>query len=77
MGMTSGGIGSFVGTPSEVALVRMGADTKLPMAERRNYTSVVNCLSRIGKAEGLKGLWNGATVTVMRAMIMGSCQVRP
>merc|ERR1719187_1838663 len=27
-GMTSGGIGSFVGTPSEVALVRMAADTK-------------------------------------------------
>ena len=27
MGATSGGIGSFIGTPSEVALVRMAADS--------------------------------------------------
>jgi hypothetical protein len=30
MGCTSGGIGSFIGTPSELALVRLTADSKLP-----------------------------------------------
>ena len=35
MGMASGGIGSLVGTPAEVALVRMTADGKLPVEQRR------------------------------------------
>ena len=35
--MTAGGLGSFVGNPCDLALVRMQADTTLPEAERRNY----------------------------------------
>jgi len=72
MGCISGGIGSFVGTPSEVALVRMSADSKLPMTERRNYTSVFNCLMRITKEEGPTQLWRGSTPTVVRATLLSS-----
>jgi len=75
MGSLSGGIGSFVGTPSEVALVRMSADSKLPPAERRNYTSVANCLKRIASEEGVTKLWRGATPTVARATLLSSCQM--
>eukprot|EP00522_Entomoneis_paludosa_P011163 CAMPEP_0172441710 /NCGR_PEP_ID=MMETSP1065-20121228/2204_1 /TAXON_ID=265537 /ORGANISM="Amphiprora paludosa, Strain CCMP125" /LENGTH=347 /DNA_ID=CAMNT_0013191187 /DNA_START=42 /DNA_END=1085 /DNA_ORIENTATION=+ len=75
MGCTSGSIGSLVGTPSEVALVRMGADSKLPVAERRNYTSVVNCLTRIAKEEGVINLWRGAAPTVARATVLSACQL--
>eukprot|EP00934_Nitzschia_sp_Nitz4_P006142 Nitzschia sp. Nitz4//scaffold262_size27079//14400//15338//NITZ4_008221-RA/size27079-processed-gene-0.9-mRNA-1//-1//CDS//3329544754//6132//frame0 len=75
MGCISGGIGSFVGTPSEVALVRMGADSKLPPAERRNYTSVLNCLTRIAKEEGVTKLWRGATPTVLRATLLSSASL--
>ena len=75
MGCISGGIGSFVGTPSEVALVRMSADSKLPPAERRGYTSVVNCLSRISQEEGVTKLWRGAAPTVARATLLSSCQL--
>mmetsp|Transcript_35394 Transcript_35394/g.85836 ORF Transcript_35394/g.85836 Transcript_35394/m.85836 type:complete len:198 (-) Transcript_35394:105-698(-) len=75
MGSISGGIGSFVGTPSEVALVRMSADSKLPVAERRNYTNVVNCLRRIAAEEGVANLWQGATPTVMRATLLSSAQM--
>ena len=75
MGCISGGIGSFVGTPSEVALVRMSADSKLPPAERRNYTSVINCLSRISQEEGVTKLWRGAAPTVARATLLSSCQM--
>lgn len=57
MGMTSGGIGSFVGTPSELALVRMANDSKQKPSERRNYKNVVDCISRIAKEEGLVNLW--------------------
>lgn len=75
MGCISGGIGSFIGTPSELALVRMSADSKLPLAERRNYSNVVDCIGRISKEEGVTKLWRGATPTVLRATLLGSCQM--
>lgn len=75
MGSISGAIGSFVGTPSEVALVRMSADSKLPVAERRNYSSVGDCLARIGREEGVLKMWRGAMPTVLRATLLSSCQM--
>eukprot|EP00283_Hemiselmis_rufescens_P011229 CAMPEP_0173435984 /NCGR_PEP_ID=MMETSP1357-20121228/15697_1 /TAXON_ID=77926 /ORGANISM="Hemiselmis rufescens, Strain PCC563" /LENGTH=309 /DNA_ID=CAMNT_0014401029 /DNA_START=46 /DNA_END=975 /DNA_ORIENTATION=- len=72
MGSTAGAIGSFVGTPSEIALVRMGADTKLPDAEKRNYKNVVDCCMRIAKEEGVSKLWNGATPTIIRATLLSA-----
>ena len=64
-GLIAGGIGSFIGTPSEVALVRMAADGQLPLEQRRNYKHIFDCVSRIWKTEGLvAGLYNGATITV-------------
>eukprot|EP00980_Cylindrotheca_fusiformis_P005366 scaffold1142_cov66-Cylindrotheca_fusiformis.AAC.2 len=73
MGMTSGGIGSFVGTPSELALVRMSNDSKLPDKQKRNYKSVIECVTRIAKEEGITKLWTGAQVTVIRAMLLSAC----
>ena len=75
MGCVSGGIGSFVGTPSELALVRMSADSKLPVAQRRNYTSVVDCIVRISREEGVTKLWRGATPTMGRAMVVNAAQL--
>lgn len=73
MGLTSGGIGSFVGTPSELALVRMSNDKKLPMEQRRNYNGVGNCISRIASEEGLPALFTGAPATVLRACLLSAC----
>jgi len=73
MGMTSGGIGSFIGTPSELALVRMSNDSKLAENQRRNYASVVDCVKRIATEEGVTKLWTGAKITVLRAMILSAC----
>uniref|UniRef100_A0A7S2I294 Mitochondrial carrier protein n=1 Tax=Helicotheca tamesis TaxID=374047 RepID=A0A7S2I294_9STRA len=75
MGCTSGAIGSFVGTPSELALVRMSNDAKLPVEQRRNYSNVVDCISRIAKEEGTTKLWRGATPTVLRATLLSACQL--
>lgn len=55
--MTAGACGAFVGTPAEVSLIRMTADGRLPVAERRGYTSVFNALARVTKEEGLFTLW--------------------
>lgn len=73
MGLTSGGIGSFVGTPSELALVRMGNDKKLPLDQRRNYKGVGDAISTIAKDEGITGLFTGATATVLRACLLSAC----
>ncbi|XP_026190989.1 mitochondrial dicarboxylate/tricarboxylate transporter DTC [Cyclospora cayetanensis] len=44
------------------------ADATLPPEARRNYTGVMNAVSRIVKEEGLLGLWRGSFPTVLRAM---------
>lgn len=63
MGMVAGGIGAIVGTPAEVALIRMTADGRLPLAERRNYSGVFNALYRMTKEEGILTLWRGCIPT--------------
>ena len=45
--MAAGATGAFVGTPAEVALIRMTSDGNLPVDQRRNYTSVFNALGRL------------------------------
>ena len=66
LGMTAGGCGAFVGTPAEVALIRMTSDGTLPVEQRRNYSSVFNALARISREEGVRTLWTGATPTIAR-----------
>jgi len=73
--LTAGAIGSFVGNPLDLILVRMQADQTLPVAERRNYTGVLNAMSRVIKQEGVVSLWNGVTPTIMRAMSLNMSQL--
>ena len=68
-----GGIGSFVGTPSELALVRMSNDKKLPEEKRKNYSGVGSCISRIRKEEGFPALFTGVQATVLRACLLSAC----
>jgi len=75
LGMAAGVTGAFVGTPAEVALIRMTADGRLPAAERRNYSSVFNALARIAKEEGVLTLWRGAIPTMGRAAVVNAAQL--
>ncbi|KAJ8983645.1 hypothetical protein NQ317_019564 [Molorchus minor] len=75
IGMASGVCGAFVGTPAEIALIRMTADGRLPLNERRNYKSVVDALVRIYREEGLLTLWRGAMPTMGRAMVVNAAQL--
>jgi len=45
----------------------MQADSTMPVAERRNYTSVFNALTTIVKNDGVRALWAGAVPTMTRA----------
>lgn len=75
LGMSAGATGAFVGTPAEVALIRMTSDGNLPLDQRRNYKSVFDALIRIFKEEGLTALWRGAIPTMGRAMVVNAAQL--
>ncbi|XP_011500047.1 PREDICTED: mitochondrial 2-oxoglutarate/malate carrier protein-like [Ceratosolen solmsi marchali] len=75
LGMFSGCIGAFIGTPAEVALIRMTADGRLPADEKRNYKNVFNALFRITREEGVLALWRGAIPTMGRAMVVNGAQL--
>lgn len=75
IGIFSGGVAAYIGTPAEVALIRMTADGKLPPAEKRGYKNVFDALVRIVREEGTATLWKGATPTVVRAMVVNGAQL--
>jgi solute carrier family 25 (mitochondrial oxoglutarate transporter), member 11 len=76
LGCISGSIGSFIGTPSELALVRMSADMKeIDISKRRNYKNVIDCIIRVINEEGIQNLWRGALPTILRATMMSSCSL--
>jgi len=75
LGTTAGATGAFVGTPAEVALIRMTSDGNLPVDQRRNYKSVFDALIRITREEGLTALWRGAIPTMGRAMVVNAAQL--
>jgi solute carrier family 25 oxoglutarate transporter 11 len=74
---TAGFIGSVVGNPADLSLIRMQNDTTLPPAERRNYKNVFNAFSRITKEEGPLALWRGCTPTVIRAIVLNLAMLAP
>jgi len=74
-GLTAGGLGSMLGTPADLALIRMQADSTLPVSQRRNYKGVIDALSQIIKKEGVRNLWKGNLPTVTRAMALNVGQL--
>lgn len=75
IGMSAGGMASVVGNPMELALIRMTADGRLPVEERRNYKNVFDALIRVVREEGVLTLWRGCTPTVIRAMVVNAAQL--
>ncbi|KAL8159534.1 hypothetical protein V2J09_001071 [Rumex salicifolius] len=69
-GLTAGAIGASVGSPADLALIRMQADATLPAAQKRNYKNAFHALYRIAADEGILALWKGAGPTVVRAMAL-------
>ncbi|KAL1569677.1 Mitochondrial uncoupling protein 5 [Salvia divinorum] len=74
-GLIAGGVGAAVGNPADVAMVRMQADGRLPLPQRRNYKSVVDAISQMSKKEGIGSLWRGSSLTVNRAMVVTASQL--
>lgn len=69
-GMASGSIAVCIGTPFDIALVRLQSDSMAPAAERRNYKNVFDALIRTSKEEGVKALYHGLFPNILRGMSM-------
>lgn len=74
-GLAAGGLAAMIGNPADLALIRMQSDGLKPLAERKNYKSVIDALSSIAKSEGVGALWAGAAPTVVRAMALNFGQL--
>ncbi|MQM06191.1 hypothetical protein Taro_039014 [Colocasia esculenta] len=74
-GLIAGGVGAAVGNPADVAMVRMQADGRLPVAQRRNYRGVGDAIQQMVRSEGVGNLWRGSSMTVNRAMIVTASQL--
>ena len=74
-GLSAGGLAAMIGNPADLALIRMQSDGLKPVADRKNYKSVIDALSSIAKSEGVAALWAGAAPTVVRAMALNFGQL--
>jgi len=75
--LTAGFLGSLIGNPSDLVLIRFQSDATLPPAERRNYRNVFHAFKTIIKDEGLLTLWRGSAPTVLRAMSLNLGMLGP
>lgn len=69
-GMAAGSIAVCVGTPFDVTLVRMQADSMKDPAQRRGYKNVFDALARVAREEGFSKLYSGLLPNIMRGMAM-------
>ena len=74
-GLAAGGLAAMIGNPADLALIRMQSDGLKPLAERKNYKSVIDALGGIAKSEGISALWAGALPTIARAMALNFGQL--
>lgn len=69
-GMASGSIAVCIGTPFDIALVRLQADGMAKPEDRRNYKNVFDALIRTTREEGVGALYKGLAPNVLRGMSM-------
>jgi solute carrier family 25 oxoglutarate transporter 11 len=69
-GMLSGSVAVCIGTPFDIALVRLQSDSLAPVAQRRNYKNVFDALIRTTREEGVGALYKGLAPNILRGMSM-------
>ena len=69
-GMASGAVAVCIGTPFDIALVRLQSDSMAPLNERRGYKNVFDALLRTSKEEGFGALYKGLGPNILRGMSM-------
>jgi len=74
-GLLAGGTAAALCNPADLVLVRMQADGRLPLGQRRGYRHAGDALQRIVREEGLPALYRGTGPTVARGCIVAAAQM--
>jgi len=69
-GMASGSVAVCIGTPFDIALVRLQSDSMAAPEDRRNYKNVFDAFIRTTKEEGFGALYKGLGPNILRGMSM-------
>jgi solute carrier family 25 oxoglutarate transporter 11 len=69
-GMASGSIAVCIGTPFDIALVRLQSDSMAAPEDRRNYKNVFDAFIRTSREEGVGALYKGLGPNILRGMSM-------
>jgi hypothetical protein len=70
----SGMCGSLIACPADMILVRMQADGRLPLEQRRGYRNALHGLYRVARDEGLLSWYRGAGPLVVRGVLVTTAQ---
>jgi solute carrier family 25 (mitochondrial oxoglutarate transporter), member 11 len=71
-GMLAGSIAVMLGTPCDVALVRMQGDSMRPVNQRRGYKNAIDAVVRVAREEGVAVLYSGLLPNILRGMSMNA-----
>lgn len=74
-GLTTGGLGIAVASPTDLVKVRMQAEGKLPAGVPRKYPSAMAAYGIIAKQEGVAALWTGLTPNVARNSVINAAEL--
>ena len=74
-GLTTGGLGIMVASPTDLVKVRMQAEGKLPAGTPKKYPSAMSAYGIIVKQEGVAALWTGLTPNIMRNSIINAAEL--
>lgn len=73
-GLTTGALAVIVGQPTEVVKIRFQAQKRIPGTSLK-YTSTPATYRKIGREEGIRGLWKGATPNIGRNAVVNVSEI--
>lgn len=73
-GLTTGALAVIVGQPTEVVKIRFQGQKRIP-GQLLKYTSTPATYRKIGREEGIRGLWKGATPNIGRNAVVNVSEI--
>lgn len=73
-GLTTGGMAVIVGQPTEVVKIKFQAQKRIP-GTHLQFTSTPATYRKIGREEGIRGLWKGAIPNIGRNAVVNVSEI--